>query len=318
MHEIKFSVKTLSPVVISAGSNSTLMTESHNEINGSIMRGVFAHRYIKEKNLGDKAFADKDFFELFYGNLKFLSATPAIEGKRSFVLPQSLQRGKKGTEDEKKIADLLKDTPPAGYKSLRGYGIIDGDKIFTAAVKKNIYIHMSRSDDKERISGKSEEGHIYNYEAIEEGQNFSGLIIGSESDLKKLALENKKFVECVGRSHFTQYGKCKFNFGKIEKIEPPNFGEKIYLRLESPLISAEDNFICAEKVLQSEVIEKLGAHFSLRKVFASSVEVENFVTIWEMKRPALWHLPPVLFLSLKLKILMTPIKKFCLKNIWSG
>lgn len=286
MHEIKFSVKTLSPVVISADSNSTLMTESHDEISGSIIRGVLAHRYIKEKNLGDKAFEDKNFFELFYGNVKFLSATPAIESKRSFVLPQSLQRGKQGTKDEKNIADLLTNTDDLkGYKSLRGYGIVDGEKIFTASVKKNIYMHMSRSGEKERISGKSEEGHIYNYEAVESGQNFSGLIIGSESDLKKLALENKKFVESVGRSRFTQYGKCEFTFGEIEKIEPPKFGEKIYLRLESSLISEEDNFIGAEEILQNEIIEKLGEKFKLVKVFASGTEIENFVGVWGMKRP---------------------------------
>lgn len=35
MHVLKFSIKTLSPVVISADSNSVLMTESHDEISGS-------------------------------------------------------------------------------------------------------------------------------------------------------------------------------------------------------------------------------------------------------------------------------------------
>lgn len=286
MHEIKFSVKTLSPLVISAASNATLMTESHAEISGSIMRGVLANRYIKEKNLRDEAYKDENFRKLFYGGLKFLSATPAISNRRSFTLPLSLQRGKKGTANAKNIADLFAvETPPAGYKSLRGYGIVDGDKIFTASVEKNIYMHMSRSAEKERISGKSEEGHIYNYEALEAGQNFCGSIIGAETDLKKLQLENKSFVERIGRSRFTQYGKCEFIFEKITEIEAPKFGEKIYLRLESPLIPFEDNFIGAEKVLTNEVIKKLGENFSLGKVFAAGVEIENFIKIWGMKSP---------------------------------
>ena len=175
MHVLNFSIKTLSPVVISADSNSVLMTESHDEISGSIIRGVLANRYIREKNGGDKAFADKNFLELFYGDIKFLSATPAISSKRSFILPQSLQRGKKGTADEKKVLDLMAtEKTPAGYKSLRGYGIVEDDKIFTASVAKNIFMHMSRSEDSERISGKSKEGHIYNYEALESGQIFFG------------------------------------------------------------------------------------------------------------------------------------------------
>ena len=319
MHEIKFSVKTLSPVVISAASNSVLMTESHDEISGSIIRGVLAMRYIREKNLGNTAHADKNFFELFYGGLKFLSATPAISGKRSFVLPQSLQRGKKDTADEKNIADLLTNTDDLkGYKSLRGYGIVDGDKVLTASVEKNIFMHMSRSEANERISGKSEEGHIYNYEAIESGQIFSGAILGTAENLKKLQLENETLIECVGRSRFTQYGKCEFNFGEINEIEKPNFGEKIYLRLESPLISAEDNFIGAEKILQTEVIDKLGKNFKLGKVFASSTEIENFVGVWGMKRPRVMALAAGNVFELETKNLTDADKKLLSEKIYSG
>ena len=285
MYEIKFSIKTLAPVVVSAASNATLMTKSHDEISGSMIRGLLANRYIKEKNLG-KAYEDKNFRKLFYGGLKFMSATPAIADKRSFVLPLSLQRGKKGTDAEKNVQDLLSvEKTPAGYKSLRGYGIVDGDKIFTASVKKNIFMHMSRSESAERISGKSEVGHIYNYESLDEGQIFCGKILGAEHLLKELQLENKTFVDCIGRSRSTQYGKCEFTFGAIEEIEPQEFGEKIYLCLESPLIPLNDNFISAEKILQTEVIEKLGANFSLGEIFASGTEIENFVNVWGMKRP---------------------------------
>ena len=319
MHVLNFSIKTLSPVVISADSNSVLMTESHDEISGSIIRGVLATSYIKEKNLGDKAFADKDFLELFYGDIKFLSATPAISSERSFTLPLSLQRGKKGTADEKNIADLLAiETPPAGYKSLRGYGIVADDKIFTASVAKNIYMHMSRSEAKERLSGKSEAGHIYNYEALEEGQIFCGQILGNETDLKKLQLENEALIEFVGRSRFTQYGKCEFTFGKIEKIVPPNFGEKIYLRLESPLIPSADNFICAENVLNAEVIKKLGENFKLGKIFASATEIENFVGVWGMKSPRVMAVAAGTVFELDAQNLTSADKKILCEKIYGG
>lgn len=319
MHELKFWIKTLSPVVISAASNSTLMTESHDEISGAAIRGVLATRYVSEKNLHGTAHADKNFLELFYGNLKFLSATPEISGKRSFRLPLSLQRGKKGTDDEYKVCDLFKDTPPKGYKSLRGYGIVDGEKIFTASVKKNIFMHMSRSEENERISGKSEEGHIYNYEALEEEQIFCGQILGAENELKKLQLENAKFVAYIGRSKFTQYGKCEFSFGSIEKIQPSNIGEKIYLRLESPLLSAEDNFVSAEKILQAEVIAKLGKNFELGKIYAAGVEVENFVNTWGMKRPRVQSLAAgSIFEIVPAKNLSAEDKKILGEKIYCG
>lgn len=283
MHRLGIQIKTLSPVVISAASNSTLMTESHDEISGAAIRGVLAVRYLAENKI-QAAYADKNFLELFYGGLKFLAATPTISGKRSYKLPLSLQRGKNGTPEEKIVLDLLREKPMRGFKNLRGYGLIDGGKILTASVRKNIFMHMSRSEELERISGKSEEGHIYNYEALEDGQIFSGEILGAETDLKRLQLENAKFVAYVGRSRFTQYGKCEFTFGAIEPVRPLKFGEKIYLRLESPLISAQDNFVSAETILQSEVVGKLGK-FELGQIYAAGVEVENFIGAWGMKRP---------------------------------
>ena len=318
MHEIKFSIKTLSPLVISAASNAVLMTGSHDEISGSVIRGVLAERYVKEKNLGNAAHSNSDFQNLFFGGLKFLSANPAIKNSRSFILPLSLQRGKKGTSNAKNIQDLLAvEKTPAGYKSLRGYGAVDGDKIFTASIEKNIYMHMSRSGAKERISGKSEEGHIYNYEAIEEGQIFSGAIFGEKSTLEKLELENKKFTARLGRSKFTQYGNCEFKFGAVEEIKTQDFGEKFYLRLESPLISAEDNFISAEKVLASEVLSKFGENFNLGKIFAASVEVENFHMT--MKRPRVMALAAgTVFEVIAPKNLTAADKKIICEKIYSG
>lgn len=115
---------------------------------------------------------------------------------------------------------------------------------------------MSRSFDKKRISGKSKIGNIYNCEALEEDQIFSGAIFGEKNAIEKLQLEDKNFTAYIGRSKFTQYGKCEFNFVSIEEIVAPKFGEKFYLRLESPSVPAADYFIDAEKVLADEVSDK--------------------------------------------------------------
>ena len=295
MYELKFSLETLSPVVISAGSNTTIMTKSHDEISGSIIRGVLASRYVELKKLGNTAHEDEDFRKLFYGDLKFLPATPELLGKRSFILPLSLQSGKKGTDTEKDVQDLLKVTKtPAGYKNLRGYGISTGNKIYKASVSKNIFMHMSRSDEVERITGKSKLGHIYNYEALEEGQTFCGMILGTKDDLEKISkalnLQKNSFVAYLGRSKFTQYGKCRVTFDAIQKVEPPKIDGAIYLRLDSPLIPAEDNFLSAADILKAEVVDALNEScgkeiFTAGEIFSAGVEVENFVVTWTMKRP---------------------------------
>ena len=330
MNRIKIFLRTLSPIVLSSASNSTIMTETHSTISGSIIRGVLASRFVKVKNLVDEAH-NKTFREIFFGGLRFLPANPELKGKRSFVLPLSLQSGKAGTPDGDKVADLLDGTePPLGYKSFRGFGVLDGGKIFTARVKTNMFMHMSRSgqgfvDGKEvfeRLTGKSEVGQIYNYEAIDGGQTFSGEIIGAERLLRALLdglnLNGGQLTAYVGRSRFTQYGKCLLSFGEVEPLPAQHFGEKIFLRLDTPLIPAEDCFLSAAKVLEDEVKAGLGKKFSVGKVYAAGVEVENFVVPWGMKRPRVAALAAGTVFELKADALSKDEKKSLVEKIFAG
>ena len=137
-------------------------------------------------------------------------------------------------------------------------------------------------------------------------------------------LKNTSAEIFVGKSRFTQYGKCKITFGEIEKINLPTVQEKIFLRLESPLVSEEDYFIDAEKILQKEIVDELNKIFgenifSLGKIFASAVEVENFVTHWAMKRPRVLALASGTVFELKTaKILSDEKFKILAEKIFLG
>ena len=92
MYQIKFSIKD----VVAGGR---FCGKQCNAYDGKSRRNKrlnnsrnFGKSIYSRKKLGNKAHEDKNFRELFFGSLKFLSATPAISGKRSFILPQSLQR----------------------------------------------------------------------------------------------------------------------------------------------------------------------------------------------------------------------------------
>ena len=131
-----------------------------------------------------------------------------------------------------------------------------------------------------------------------------------------MQLQNKNFTARLGRSKFTQYGKCKFTFGNIEEIKTADFGKKFYLRLESPLIPFEDNFICAEKILTDEVVKKLGANFKLGKIFASGVEIENFYMT--MKRPRVTALSAGTVFEIDAENLTPADKKILCEKIYGG
>ncbi len=314
MHRLKFSIKTLSP---------TILTSENNSFSGSIIRGVLASRFVEVQKLKDEAH-DKTFREIFFGDLKFLPANLEILNQRSFVLPLSLQKAKAGTSDDDKVFDSFKaKNLLRGCKNFRGLGVLVDKKIYSAQVKTNIFTHMSRNGDKERLAGRSIDEPIYNYEAIDAEQNFQGEILGDGKILKKLRdglnLDGNKMVAYVGKSRFTQYGKCLVTFSAVEKVPTEKILKKSFLRLDTPLIPADDCFISAKKILEAEVVEKLGGNFSLGKIFAASVEIENFVIPWGMKRPRVSGLAAGSVFELKASDALTADdKKILNEKIFAG
>ena len=165
MECLTVAIKTLSPVVLTAMNNAAVMTESRDYISGTVLRGVLAARFIEMKNLGKAAHEDTEFKKLFLGGLRFIAAYPVVRGKRSFVLPFSLQKGKipeKNAEGLEELLDVMRQKPKAGYKAMKGFAVAEQNCISPVSVRKQVKLHMSRNSEKERLSGRSLEGNIYN------------------------------------------------------------------------------------------------------------------------------------------------------------
>lgn len=308
MKQIKVCIKTMAPIILTAKNNTTIMTATNDYFSGTVVRGVITNEYIRVNNLGKSAHENSDFIELFFDKLRFTDANLVddITGRRSFMLPMSLQKNKEGTD----IIDLINpesEFPGAGYKSMKSFGVLTEDnKIKLVDVKKNISLHMSRSNisedsTSERLAGRSINGTIYNYESINQNQNFMGYILGEEEYLKKLIDKiDSSWTFFAGRSSSTQYGKCIINFGKIEDIpEDGKFDVKeeeyegdLYLRLDSNMLNSSGIFNNAEKVL-SQLISRLSevncGSYSIvtdnGRFFTGITDVDGFVNIWGMKRP---------------------------------
>lgn len=308
MKQISVHIRTLAPVVLSAMSNATVMTESHSYFSGSIVRGIVANRYIKARGLGEHAEENEAFVSLFFNQLRFVAAYPTAEdGTRSFVLPFSLQKKKDGIE----VLDLMNQDGKAGYKSFKGFGVEGKDGIQPVTVRKTINLHMSRSDiqnkdGKERLAGRSMAGGIYNYEAIDAGQDFKGAIYGPEEELHALldGLDGRTWQCHAGRSRFTQYGRCRIDLGPVEDvpaeaIEPQD--DAILVRFDTPYLPENPYASPLRNILESLSAGMEGMalrmqdkefdtmHFSVvdapQRFFAKEEPVENFVGIWGMKRP---------------------------------
>lgn len=299
MNKIDVKIKLVSPAVLSTIGNTNVKTETQRFISGSILRGIFAQRYIEMQKLGREADEHPEFREIFFSGVCFVDANPICKGKRAITLPMSLQKEKEGIGGKRvsKVQDLLylneKDVAK-GFKSYRGMASIVENEIYKANVKTVINFHMSRSGAQERLKGSSQDGGVYSYEAICEGQSFWGSIIGEQNTLQKLVsglkLDGKGFVAHIGVSKYTQYGKCKVELGEIEEIneDVQSIGNKVVLRFDTPYIPQAKYRGNAEKELGA-IIDCLNSNtedkpFSLGQIFAGKTEVDNFVGVWNMWR----------------------------------
>ncbi len=288
-------VETLSPVVLSAENNSTVMTETKEFFSGTVLRGVLAARYIQQQKLGGEAHRDETFRQLFFGGIRFVDAYPICAGKRSMPLPLSLQKSK----EDGSLLDLMSDKAASGYKTMKGFGAVSAGTIVKAEVRRRVALHMSRSAEHERLTGRSLNGGIYNYEAIETGQQFAGELIGEKELLEKL-LQGLRLqddsMECyIGRSKYTEYGHCKMEVKGIATLPEALFkGQSVFLRLDTAVLSWAGQVERAEEILQPFVDQLNQAagreEFSLGGIIATGTAQENFVGVWNMKRPVRYGL----------------------------
>ena len=295
--KIDIQIDTLEPVVISQKNNTTVLTNSADYISGSILRGMLAGMYIRKFGGGDRVHEDAAFQRLFLSsNVRFVDANPLAGGQRSFALPFSLMKEKVNGD----VQDILfaKDSQK-GYKGIKGYGIVSDGKICMAHVGKSVSLHMSRNLENERISGKSEEGHIFNYEAIDAGQSFAGEIIGSKDALQEMSEKLFSEKECfvyIGRSKYSQYGRCRLSASEVQDVDYTGMireaiDEKglLALRADTPYLPEWQNVDAAASL--QELADKLselcpGMSFAVQgaSVVSKQVTIANFVQVWNLKR----------------------------------
>ena len=301
--EMKVRVLTTAPIVLTAAHASQVMTETQQEISGSMMRGLLAQRYIQHQKLGKDAHRDEAFRKLFFKELRFTSSMPVKNGKRSFVLPLSLQKSKTVKQNGvPEIQDLLTipegEKAKLGFKSLKGLAIQTEAGLQPVSVSTRISLHMTRSDSRRRILGSSQDGGIFNYEAIDANQVFEGSIFGTTKALKQLRQglgldEGQEFVGQLGRSRFTEYGGCRITLFPVEvtaELKKKDIQDRtVYLRFDTPYLPVGEEAKLAQTAdaafLLMPLAQEMGEGFSIGRIFSASVETGGFVGVWGLPRP---------------------------------
>jgi len=295
-HILTYTVKTLSPVLLSSGDGDVNLVRTKDYFPGSVLLGLFAAGLIEEEGYTSPHLEEKFYRWFLQGELQFSPAylQGTVNDQETIFLPTpfSIHTDKK----KENIYELLIESA-SGTSALGGYTSISGSIIYREALTKQLMFHHSRSD---RIMGHSQEGEIFFYEALSPGQVFKGDIRGTEADLltfKKIF--HKKRLYRAGRSKNTQYGQIEIELRNIQK----NAAEKmlrdsldndsdledneLILYFASPVILCNKNGFPQVNVilLQEYLREYFGETFKITKSFCRLEEIENFVSVWKLKKP---------------------------------
>lgn len=292
---LQVKIETQAPVILTA-NRSNLLTATEKEFGGGTLRGIFVKKWLEQEGCT----ADNPAFEdFFFGALRFLPARPEACGSRTYFLPRSLQQSK----DKEEFADLLAGAAidhKKGFKGKKGLGTVveeDGRPcIAEPVVHHHIRMHIARggrddTDGKTRLAGRSLGGGIFNYEAIDAGQSFLGEIHGPEATLDAFEKSLPQSFACrIGRSHQTQYGKCRVTVTRKEEARPVvSDAESICLRLETPLVT-DGMALDANHVLHTFFLQPLaeklpGRTFAVSDICGAQQTLSGFHSAWGMKRP---------------------------------
>lgn len=167
-----------------------------------------------------------------------------------------------------------------------------GTNIYKQPIKKTLNFHHQRDYE----TGTVKKGMIFNYESIDEHQTFEGNIIGDENELNALLdyFKEEPIVH-IGRSRNAQYGRVRFEIiskkpeeftSEIDGLTSGN-GDVSLTLLSNTILYNQHGYPAAEvKVLEKTLQENLGDGVTVKKAFIRTDEVENFVSVWRLRRPA--------------------------------
>lgn len=189
-HKLPYFITNIAPLVFTAPEGDENMVNTLDYIPGNALLGYFANQFIRRNKLDPKAAqSDINFKQWFldgalcFGNA-YLAYSEADSGPYPlYPTPMFLHTDKQRQEIIDLTWDETDDTEVIG-----GYCCLIDGLLQKKQPGKNINFHLVRNSASERarkrIEGHGDDGGIYHYESLNEGQVFHGYVLGSQETLK--------------------------------------------------------------------------------------------------------------------------------------
>jgi CRISPR-associated protein Csx10 len=295
MKKIKYRITTLDPIIISSESGNQFMVPTKDYIPGINILGALAANYIQQKNLGiyfsQSKPDDANFLDWFInGKVSFSNAykTDKINDINyvTYPIPFSIQHVK---NDESKILDLLYEESEEQTKPFNGFGLLKDFKLYKTKIKKSTDPHHERN----YATGAPKQNVFFNYESIEANQTFEGTIYGDDNCIEEFYNQFSRLNQIkIGRSKSSEYGKVQLSLTQPENKSDDdiilNEDETISLTFLSNVILYNENGFASGSIKDIELYlkDKISQDMRIEKAFLRTEEIENYVSVWKLKKPS--------------------------------
>lgn len=261
---VKYSIKLLDDIVISAGSN-----KSKDYISGAMLIGAFA-KYTQ--NFGW-------FPDVILNNTIFSNAYIADGNMTFYPVPFSIHKikNKDGTAFNLASSDFQR--ADVQYVPFDSYAYISSDKIVSKSVDESFEYHYTTG-----VMGASR--NLFTYKKLTKGQVFKGTITADNGALKLIEaiLSENDNLLYFGGSQSAQYASCKFTLegnADISKIKTDN---RTIVEFISDVIVTDEfgNFSGNISSLENEIKKLL--NFSNCSVYSKTVTIGGFNAKWALPK----------------------------------
>jgi len=294
------------PLLLSSESGKT--QESLTHIPGSVILGACASQYIKaKKNSNPNYDPDKDteFLNLFVdGAVSWGNGNLWANKQISYPVPLSWKKDKSTGEIYNLAVPVERERAEAAATNLKGlqdgYFVRVGQAFSLCTPNLKVEYHHRRPQDISKGSPDKNDGEFYQFEVLEEGQEFAAQVIGKVAYLMKIQELLSPGEIWLGKSRSAQYAYCKVT-ASLEPIDTPleiENGDKLYLNLLSDTIIKNENGLSVVTIedLQKEFVSLWNRHLEphitaeqlvpqTEETFITANRLGGFMNIWKLPKP---------------------------------
>lgn len=162
-------------------------------------------------------------------------------------------------------------------------------------VDMEIRYHHSRPADKSigHVVSSDSDNQMYQIESISAGQTFTGYILGSSDQIRKICeLFEKRNHYRIGYNRSAEYGEVSIHVAGLSEnneIEEGDSVDRFLLRLNSPAILRRENGMVSpdEEMILGQLKRKLDLpNLTIEKRFLRFTEIGGYNVTWNARKPS--------------------------------